>query len=380
MRLIAAAVIACGVLVALARDAAAYPQFQLALGSDRCSACHVAPSGGGLLNNFGRDEAADTISGRGDGRFMHGAVTPPDWLGLGADFRLALGGKQLDAEDPTLLAFPMQADVYTQIVVGPISLNLTVGLNGNARSRPAGANPLNYFASREHYLMYQREPDAFSVRIGRFFPVFGLRSQDHTAYPRRYMDRYNLEEPYAVELGMTGPGWEAHAAGFLGNPIPFTGAGPRASGGTAYYERLIAGGNATIAGQARVAITGDDRRYTLGAVGKWWWPGPRLLAMAELDVQRQTFVDADGDAARTQLVAYVGITRVIMPGWMIGAALQRWAPDLGLRGSTRNALEANVQVFPWAHVELHLLTRLEATGGDTTQPNLLALLQLHYYL
>jgi hypothetical protein len=377
VRLIAVAG-ALALVAATAGDAAAYPQFQLSLGSERCSACHFAPSGGGLLNDFGRSEAGDTISGRGDGRFAHGAVTPPGWLALGGDVRLALGGKQLDDQDPGVLAFPMQADLYTRIAAGPVSLNLTLGLNGAARSRPAGATALNYVASPEHYLMYQREPGAFFVRAGRFFPQFGLRSQDHTAYPRRYLDQYTLEEPYALEVGVSGPRWEAHASGFLGNPVPMTGAGPRASGGTAYYERVILGGNATLAGQARVAVTDADRRYTLGAVGKWWWDGPGLLAMAELDVVRQNFVDVD--TGRIQLAGYVGVTKLIMPGYMIGAAIQRWAPDLSLRGSTRNAVELNVQVFPWAHVEAHLLTRVEATGGDTTHPNLLALLQLHYYL
>jgi hypothetical protein len=271
----------------------------------------------------------------------------------------------------------MQADLYTRVAVGPVSLNLTVGLNGSARERSAGANALNYVASPEHYLMYEREPGGLYVRAGRFFPQFGLRSQDHTAYPRRYLDQYTLEEPYALELGLTGGRWQAHVAGFLGNPVPFTGAGAAASGGTLYYERYLAGGNLSVAGQARVAITDADQRYTLGAVGKYWFEGPGLLALAELDVQRQRI---DGSAGRNQLVGYAGLTKLIMPGYMIGVALQRWAPDLTLQGSTRNALELNVQAFPVAHVELHLLTRVEATGGDTTDPNLLALLQLHYYL
>ena len=76
----------------------------------------------------------------------------------------------------------------------------------------------------------------------------------------------------------------------------------------------------------------------------------------------------------------VTVTRPFLPGYLIGAALQRYAPDVTFGGTTRNALELNLQAFPWAHTELHLLTRAEATGGDTTHPNLLALLQLHYYL
>ncbi len=65
---------------------------------------------------------------------------------------------------------------------------------------------------------------------------------------------------------------------------------------------------------------------------------------------------------------------------MVGATIQRWDADLSLRGASRNALQLDVQAFPWAHVELHLLTRIESTGGDTVPPDLLALLQLHYYL
>ena len=86
MRLTGALVVLA--VVAMTSAAEAYPQFQLSTDTERCSACHYAPSGGGLLNEYGRDEAGSTISGRGDGRFAHGAVTPPDWLALGGDLRL----------------------------------------------------------------------------------------------------------------------------------------------------------------------------------------------------------------------------------------------------------------------------------------------------
>lgn len=375
MRLIAAAV---AVLLGLPGAAEAYPQFQLTTDTDRCADCHFAPSGGGLLNDYGRDEAGSTISGRGDGRFAHGAATLPGWLALGGDLRLALAGKQLDEEDAELLAFPMQGDVYARFAGGPVSLNLTVGLNGAARGRQDGAPVTGYVVSREHYLMYQREETAWHLRLGRMFPTFGLRSQDHTAYSRRYLDRNTLEEPYTLEVGYAGASYDLAVAGFVGNPIPLTGSGARASGAIAYYERILGESTKTIAGQARVAVTGEDRRYTVGGVAKWWLAGPGLLGMAELDLQRQSIVGVG--AARLQMVGHLSVTKMMLPGYMIGAALQRWAPDLTLRGSTRNAFEVNVQAFPWAHAELHLLTRVEATGGDTTTPNLLAMLQLHYYL
>jgi hypothetical protein len=357
-------------------SASAYPQFQPALGWGRCSSCHFSPAGGGLLNDVGRDEAGETLSGRGDGKFLHGGLDLPSWLQLGGDFRTALLAKQLAGRDPSLNAFPMQADTYTRIAAGPISLNITLGLNGAARGRVEGAGPLTYLASRQHYLMYESASGSTTVRAGRFFPVFGARTQDHTAYPRRYLDQGTLEEPYALEVGANGKGWEGYVAGFLGNPVPLTGSGARATGGTAYYERQF--GSSVVAGNARFAMTGDDRRVLLGAIGKHWLEKPGLMLIGELALQRQSF--AVGGTTRLQLLGFAQVTKMIMPGYMIGATLQRWDPDLSLRGASRNALQLDVQVFPYAHVELHLLTRLEATGGDTTHPDRLGLLQLHYTL
>ncbi len=365
-------------LVLTGGDAIAYPQFQLAAGAERCQLCHLSPAGGGLLSDYGRSETGDTISGRGDGSLLHGAWTPPDWLALGGDARGVVLVKQLDGEAVDLLAFPMQLDLYARAVGGPVSLNVTVGLRGAARDRPAASAVTDWLASREHYLMYQRADDGPYLRAGRFFPVFGLRTQDHTAYPRRYLGQHTLEEPYAVGAGTTGTGWEAHTSAFVPNPVANTGAGPRATGATAYYERRLAADTRAIAAQAKVAVTGDDRRYTVGAVGKWWLEGPALMVLSELDAQVQTFA-GDG-AARLQLIGYLGVTRMMLPGWMIGGAVQRFAPDLMLRGSTRTAVELDLQAFPWAHVEVHLLMRAEATGGDTLTPNLLSLLQLHYFL
>jgi len=69
-------------------DAAAFPQFQFSSGTTRCGQCYFAPGGTGLINEWGRGEAGDTISRGGDGAFLHGLWTPPSWVALGGDFRL----------------------------------------------------------------------------------------------------------------------------------------------------------------------------------------------------------------------------------------------------------------------------------------------------
>ena len=123
-----------GAVAGWARPAAAYTQFQFSSGTNRCSLCHFSPAGTGLINNWGRDEAGDTISMAGDGAFLHGLWTPPPWLALGADLRLAglynnVGGPAA----PEWAFFPMQFDVTGRVSHEAFSLLVTVGDRGVVR-------------------------------------------------------------------------------------------------------------------------------------------------------------------------------------------------------------------------------------------------------
>ncbi len=355
-----------------ARTVGAYPQFQLSQ-SERCSSCHFSPAGGGLLNDYGRAEAGETISRGGDGRFLYGVWEPPSWVRLGVDLRTASALK-VQAGERELLVFPMQADTYLRIGGEALSFNATLGLRGGARDpQPPLVERL---ASREHYVIYER-PSGTYLRAGRFFPVFGLRSQDHTSSVRRYLGFHTLEEPYGVAVGTVRTEWEAHVSTFVARPLEVLGSGVKAKGITVYVERRFLHEMAALAGQARVAISPADRRVTAGLVGKRWFPEAEVMLLGELDLQRQTFADHVGPT-RYQLAAYGGASTIVARGWMVGAAVHRWQPDLRLH-SARDALEVNVQYFPRAHLELHLLSRVGGSG-DFDDPSLLTLLQLHYYL
>lgn len=358
-------------LVLVSSTAYAYPQFQLSMDTDRCVTCHFSPAGGGLLNDYGRDEAGSTISRGGDGRFLHGIWDPPDWFELGADFRLVGLGRFREPDvDPAV--FPMQTDLYIRAGTEHYSFAMTLG----TRSTRAPSPPIQErLTSREHYLMYERDSGTY-VRAGRFFPIYGIRSQDHTSFVRRYLGFSTLEEPYGVAAGMLDTAWEAHISAFIPRPVDFLGAGVKASGIAGYYERRLMNDTAAIAGQFRIGVSGDDTRVAFGVVGKRYLTEAKLMVLAELDLQRQSFADVDG--TRWQLASYVGASTFVARGWMVGGALHHWSPDITLR-SARDAAEVNVQYFPKAHFELHFITR--ASGeGDFEEPSLLAMLQLHYYL
>lgn len=386
-------ILAIALLVASATLAHAYPQFQLSQES-ACGACHLSPAGGGLLNDYGRDEAGSTISRGGDGRLLHGAWAPPGWLALGGDFRFAFAGKYVTATDADfrgfqpaqgdpvphtdrrdLLLFPMQADLNLRLTKGNFAFAFTAGVRGVARAdRDEQPALLERLASREHYVSYTF--GARQLRIGRFFPVFGLRLPDHTAYVRRYMGLNTYEEPYAIELAHYGDATDVHLTGFVPQPIDVLGSGVRRSGGIVQLEHRW--DDKILGGQARVAVGPDDALVTLGGIGKRWLPEAEILMLAELDLQRQTF--RGNGPGRTQIAGYLAASKRVTRGVLVSSGVQLWEPDLTLRATTRQAFEVSAQYFAWAHVELQLLLRASAQGGTVEDPSYLSLLQVHYYL
>ncbi len=367
MRLI---LVVIGLLVWSGR-ADAYPQFQLSTGNDTCKQCHFAPGGGGLINEYGRDEAGSTLSWKeGNGGFLHGAWTPPASLQLGADFRLAGGVRKAAAVDAEPIGFPMQTEIYVRPKVGPVSLYVNAGLRVVRETIGPG--------SREHYLMYENEDAGWYVRAGRFFPVYGIRTQDHTSYARRHLGMYVYEEPYGAAWGKYMASSELHVSAFVRSP-DMLGTG-RDNGLAAYYERRNEDATTAYAFQARLTASDTDRRGWLGHVFKHWLDGPGLMVLGEVDLGVQSFPTGPGATPRMQAMGYAGVTWMKKQGLMVGAVAQVFDPDVTLNDSSREAVEANVQWFPYPHFEAHLLTRYETQALELGDGGFLVLGQLHYYL
>lgn len=191
----------------------AYPQFQLSTGNTRCNQCHFAPAGGGLINNYGRDEAGDTISSGGNGRFLHGLWEPPSWLALGGNFRFA---GVIDDNSPRATeydAFPMQAELYARVHYQGFSIYLDGGIRG--AQRPVDPSFASLLISPEHYVMWQEGATGWYARAGRFYAPYGLRLAEHTTYIRRFLGFNLLEETYNLSGGYISDSWELHVTGFI---------------------------------------------------------------------------------------------------------------------------------------------------------------------
>lgn len=382
-------------LSAATSRAQAYPQFQFSSGTAQCSQCHYSPTGGGLITDWGRSEAGDTISRGGDGALLHGAWTPPSWLALGADVRLAalrndVGG----AQAPEYAAFPMQSDVYARAALpAHLSVYLEGGVRGDVGRNQTVDNRFSSvtdrFISNEHYVMWRPSTSGPYIRAGRFFAPWGLRFVEHIFYVQRYTgyDLYN--ETYTVSGGYMGSDWELHVSLFTpppeSFPLPLSSVGVRESGGAAYGEKRFADRGA-IALQARLGVGSEATRYQAGAVGKLWVDRAHLLFLGEADFIRLQ-VPASS-AGENQFVSYLGATYFPVRGVMAGVAYERFQEDLALGRTAHDAFDIEASFFPWAHFEVLAIGRFQflgsgATGGGATDDGAnasLAMLQLHYYL
>jgi hypothetical protein len=365
--------------------AQAYPQWQLSTGATRCNQCHYAPGGGGLINNYGRDVAGDELSSfNGNGALLHGAVQLPSWLAIGGDLRGAFVSN--DVQDPSgaqTAFFPMQVDLTARGALGAgFSVVAIGGFRDQVRNPDVVVPTQNYhpidtstLISREHFLMWQPQAVGGYLRAGRFYAPFGLRLAEHILNVNRDLGFDQLEETYNVSGGWVFQEWELHLTAFAPDFVRHIGSEEK--GFAAYFEHRLLDDHAAAGAQARVADGPGATRYIVGAVGKIYVERLRTLVFAEADGVRLVFDDKMVDA-RSQFIAVAGATVLPVRGITTTLLGERSQYDLQVRDDTWSAATVLVNWFPYAHIEMQVMGRLQfPTGGDTAK-TLFA--QLHYYL
>ena len=185
-----------------------------------CASCHVDPSGGGLLNEFGREEAADTL------RSHYGSDPPavepffglwknPDWLLTGGSLRdlvlfMNTGGAPVERQN-----ILMQADLRLGIEAGRFLAAASVGglPNGNSPAAVAGG-----LVAREFWVGYTYANDTVLLRAGRINLPYGVRSIEHTLFVRRATRTdLNDTQQYGVALAARRGQLRGELMGIAGN-------------------------------------------------------------------------------------------------------------------------------------------------------------------
>lgn len=351
--------------------ASAYPQFQLAR-DPTCTGCHLAPDGGGILNENGIATAEAIAWKPGDGSFMYG-MSKPSWLQLGGDVRGAAGF--VDHGSPDGAGYPMQAELAGSAGYHGFSFNARGGL----RTPQDGGSALHVLWSREHYLMWQQKPDSnygLYVRVGRLMPTFGLRLAEHVVYTERFGGYPLYGEAYAAAASYVVPAFEVHLTAFMHDPVAT--AVEHGDGGAAYVVRRL-GPRAELGADWKYSSSDDQTRMFVGLTGKVYFPKPDLLLQAEGEVIRQRITAGAGDRA-WQLAGYLLASHPLPYGLLLDAGIGHYTQDTRVEGLTRDCIDANLHWFATAHIEGLVTTRLELLDVGRGNNGGYVLAQVHYRL
>jgi hypothetical protein len=347
--------------------AQAYPQYQLSH-DQTCTGCHIAPSGGGLLNENVL-MTAETMSQLGTApEFLNGAFELPSWLVLSGELRGSSG--YLRTPEDSLVAFPMQAELSGTVKFSGVAVHAKGGYPG------LGAPPV---FSREHYIQWQsKEDEAFGVfvRAGRFMPVFGLRLAEHPTYTRKFGGTPLWGERYGVGLSYIDPAFEVHATGFIEEPLldPVV----RGNGGSLYAEYRLT--ETALVGVEGMFVKQDAQNQTRGGlVGKWYVAAANLLVSAEAQFVRQRIYAAEKADAPLQIIANLIGTFTLTEFFQVDLGVGHFDSNIRIKDLDRDAFDLNARYRLTSHLELQLNARLEQIGFGQGGPfGAYTLGQLHY--
>ncbi|MGK5084154.1 hypothetical protein WDW37_12730 [Bdellovibrionota bacterium FG-1] len=333
-----------------------------------CTSCHLAPTGGGVLTAYGRElsqEILSTASGEHEGKLIYGLFkdTIPEKLLFGGDTRL-MGTYKDNPRYREKRLFLMQSDLEASYELGTWVFDLELGfVDGEVDSR--------------HFVMFRLDQDS-NLRLGKFFPAFGVNIPEHTVVTRRNLgwdegsDTYNLEysrlrDDYSVYGTAVLGKFERVETKSNGLTIGTQGVAER---GVAFRGSVYPTDHFEVGGGYFYGKNDSGGRHVLGSHAVLGLTS-RLYWLAELDFQYQSQWGAF-DYQRLDWEFIQGLHAYLT---------QEWArPDFG-DSSTRIArYGVGFQAFPRPHWELDFKWSYEQNPIDQTHWSQMGWAMLHFYL
>ncbi len=181
VRLAVGAIVLLLTLAFMAGYAMAYPEQGVRLGYGGCNSCHVSPTGGGVLTNYGRSLSGEmaTWAPWDESKIL------VDQVAVGGNSRYAL----LKTPSGTR-KFVMQQDLELALRLAPtVWVDASYGQYGAVRERQA----------RRNFVLWTPTENV-SLRAGRFFPAYGIMTPDHTTATRQGVGFGEGDETYNLEV------------------------------------------------------------------------------------------------------------------------------------------------------------------------------------
>lgn len=162
----------------VSNSAQAFP-IMVTKGYPACASCHVSPTGGGVLTDYGRGSAGDLLSTwsyeneqsitHGAYEYLTGKSDNPSPVMVQGNLRHVTINKSKTEQ----LNIFMQKEAEVAVAIDD---RLTVV--GSIGQYAQGNEQVKQY--RRRYVLYQNGSQHFSFRVGKFIPAYGLNMDDHT--------------------------------------------------------------------------------------------------------------------------------------------------------------------------------------------------------
>lgn len=162
-----------------------------------CMACHISPSGGGILTDYGRslsNELMSTWGWKNSENSLFGLAKETEILKIGGDIRW-LQTYFENSEIKQGQQFVMQKNVELGLHT---KSTWFIGALGT-REGPGGVPQRGQFLSERHYLLWETSEES-RVRIGKFRLHFGLGDPNHTRVTKSPLGFGSNTETYNLEF------------------------------------------------------------------------------------------------------------------------------------------------------------------------------------
>jgi len=356
------------------QDVFAFPEM-IKHGYVNCTACHVSSSGGGLLNEYGRNLSAELIStwsNKNEEFFLHGAVNTEKfdkWLSIGGDLR----GVQAhtDYKDATAHAVDgrwinMQAGIEIGIIQPKWAAVAFIG-EFNSRDRQHKNEILPY--SPRHYFLFNAT-DEISIKLGRFQPNFGLNLPDHFLATRAPLGFGYVINKNSLEASYLGENWNLITS-IYNIPSQF---------GSAYSKGAMVNVMRVLSDKYKFGLqflseVGDSqKRNILGITSQLGW-SEHLVTLVELD----RIINEPNNNVESKGLALTHRTQYeIFKGFNIAALNDYYQSNLEVGSTKIYKLGPGVIWYPRPHFDFQLFATREYRES-LSEPGVYAWLMTHYY-
>lgn len=183
-----------------------------------CTACHLSPSGGGLMTPYGRELSRALVStwgAKNEQYFAYNAIpsiSKSEKVLVGAFIR----GLQVYRDDERATearAILMQADVDLAYNEKNWAVLASVG----RQELRSGLKSDSRLFSRRHYAIYRTDDYLNQFRIGKFLRFYGLNDPNHQQYVRKYLNFGFDTESYNAEYSYLGESFNFYLTQTFGN-------------------------------------------------------------------------------------------------------------------------------------------------------------------